>query len=259
VLHLHNCLWPIDHPPTGLIKRSLLALDGWYFRRIAFACVCVSPAIQRQIETVSGSLGSIYQFRPQFYHHDFDSPPLPVPHSQKPFNIVFAGRVEHNKGVFDLLAMAEKLRGHGVTFEVCGGGSVLEKLKHSCQQRGLEDIVTIHGRLNRPQLLAVYTRAHVVIVPTRSDFSEGFAMVAAESILMGRPVICSSVVPAAELLQGSTIVVPADDVENYVKTILHLSLSAAYYDSICQGCTPLREQFLDGTEGLASVLTKVMF
>jgi glycogen synthase len=158
--------------------------------------------------------------------------------------------------VFDLLEMAEQLGNDGVTFEICGGGSALEELQQECLQRGLGDIVSIKGKLQRPQLLAAYARAHVVIVPTRSDFDEGFAKVAAESILMNRPVICSSVVPAIEVLKNAVIAVTAEDLDGYVNTIKQLLFDPKYYESLCQSCPSLREQFLDGTQGLTSVLQK---
>ena len=257
VPQLHNCLWPRGYRSTKLSRRIMLAMDGWFFRRIAAISLCVSPEIQRQIEAITHkSHGPIYQFSPQFYRRDFEHPPSPAPHALKPFSIAFAGRVERSKGVFDLLDMAEQLRSDGVTFEICGSGSALEELRITCQQRKLEDIVTIHGKLQRPQLLAVYARAHVVIVPTRSDFDEGFAMVAAEAILMNRPVICSSVVPAVEVLKSATIEVTAENLDGYILNIRRLLSDSAYYESLCQNCWPLREQFLDGKQGLASVLSR---
>ena len=47
--------------------------------------------------------------------------------------------------------------------------------------------------------------AHAMIVPTTSEFKEGFAMVAAESVLAGRPVVLSDVVPAWESLDCAAI------------------------------------------------------
>ena len=51
----------------------------------------------------------------------------------------------------------------------------------------LKEIVSIRG-WTLQDLQEVYARSHVSIVPTRSDYREGFAMTAAEAILAGRPV-----------------------------------------------------------------------
>ena len=259
VPHMHNCLWPPGFPPAGIVRQILSKLDGWFFRRIADLSVCVSPAIREQIEIVSGK-GSrpTYQFRPQFYRKDFEFPPLPLSHDTKNFNIVFAGRIERNKGVFDLLEIAEELKNEGLTIEINGGGSALEELRLENKNKKLTAFVTINGNLERPQLLESYARAHVVIVPTRSDFDEGFAKVAAESVLLNRPVICSSTVPAVDVLQGAVIKVPADQISLYVKSIRKLMVEPDYYNELCQNCEPLRDQFLDESQGLSSLLEKIL-
>jgi glycosyltransferase involved in cell wall biosynthesis len=257
VSHLHNCLWPVGYPPTRLVPRILIFLDSLFFRYIADITLCISPEVQRQVEEIAKPAhGRIYQFRARYTRKHFENPPKPMPHSQRPFNIVFAGRIERNKGVFDVLEMAEQLRSEGVTFEICGGGSALVELKQECKQRDLTKIVTIQGELKRPQLLEAYARAHVVIVPTRSDFDEGFAKVAAEAILLNRPAICSSTVPAVEVLKNAVVEVASEDIESYVNNIRRLLADAQYYDSLCQSCPLLREQFLGGSQGLTSVLEK---
>ena len=60
-------------------------------------------------------------------------------------------------------------------------GGALEGLKRAIADEDLRDEVIVHGKLKRPELLAVYGRSHVVLVPTRSTFCEGMPMVAAEA------------------------------------------------------------------------------
>jgi glycogen synthase len=80
VPQLHNCLWPRGYRPTELTRRILLALDGWFFRRIASVSLCVSPEIQRQIEAIAGITHSpIYQFRGQFIAKILSIRPYPLP------------------------------------------------------------------------------------------------------------------------------------------------------------------------------------
>jgi len=252
---LHNCLWPRGHYPNSLLKRILLYLDGWFFRYIACMSLCVSPEIQRQIETITNFHNKpIYQFRAQFNRKDFVGAPPPLSHEFRPFRIVFAGRVEKSKGVFDILKMAEKLHDYSVVFDICGGGSSLGKLKEMSEEVGVNDCVTIHGKLDRVELLQMYASAHVIIVPTRSDFHEGFSMVVAESVLMNRPVICSSVVPAVEVLRDAVVEVPEGNIESYIDVIQKLMTDSAYYELLCKNCQPLKEQFLNGEQGLEGVL-----
>lgn len=255
IAHMHNCLWPNGYRPSSFSGRLLLAMDGWFFRRVASAVVCVSPEIERQIKRIAGEKHCpVFQFRGQFYRQDFEAPKLPPPHRQKPFRVVFAGRIERNKGVFDMLDMAERLRAEEVCFDICGGGSALEELRREAAQRGLESYVHIHGKLSRPDLLKIYQQGHVVIVPTRSDFCEGMPMVCAEAVLLGRPVITTRLSNALDVLKGAIAEAQPDDVDSFVLAIQKLKHDADYFAALCSGCQPLREQFLDGSQGLTAVL-----
>ena len=46
----------------------------------------------------------------------------------------------------------------------------------------LDQVVNIRGWTAPADLLQVLTQSHAAIVPTRSDFSEGLAMTAAEAV-----------------------------------------------------------------------------
>ncbi|WP_240342610.1 glycosyltransferase family 4 protein [Methylococcus sp. EFPC2] len=258
VPHFHNALWPKGNRPRDPIKRVLLALDGWFIKNIAFASVCVSPEVERQIKQLAKTDKiSVNQFCAQFHRQDFENRQVLLRHDQKPFVVVFAGRVERNKGVFDILDMADRLRDKNVVFEICGGGSALEELRNECTQRNLELFVHIRGQLERPELLKAYQRSHVVIIPTRSDLIEGFAMVAAEAILLGRPIITSDVVPALEVLGGAALAAKADDIADYVAAIHKLLHDKVLYEQLCENCIPLREQFLNGKNGLTMTLNNL--
>lgn len=192
--HFHNTFWAKGYPPQGKLQRILLALDALFLNYIATSVTCCSPEVKRKIEEITHHKSCpLYVFKAQYYRSNFENLPPSRAHSKKPFVVVFAGRIEQNKGIFDILKMADMLRNENIIFHICGGGTMLDELKDECALHKLENQVHIHGRLNRPDLLAIYTQCHAVIVPTRSNFSEGFAMVAAEAILLGRVIISSSI------------------------------------------------------------------
>lgn len=252
--HFHNTFWAKGYPPIGRIKRSLLKLDAWFLKNIASVAICCSPEIARQIQEITNNKSCpTHVFKAQFYASSFESS-VPPPHAQKPFVVVFAGRIERNKGVFDILTMAEKLRHEHIVFHVCGGGPALDDLVSACKQQNLSDIVQIHGRLNRPDLLKVYQQGHVVIVPTRSDFCEGLPMVGIESILLGRPLITSSLSNALDVIGTSIIEAEPESIESYVQAIRRLALDKSLYQQTSEACLPIRAQFLDGKQGLTNVL-----
>src|SRR5262249_35046966 len=145
-----------------------------------------------------------------------------------------------------------------ILFEVCGDGAALDQLNEAVKEKGLYGVVCIRGRLARPELLQVYARAHAVIVPTRSDFSEGFAMVCAEAILSGRPVITSRVVPALEVLGAACMEACTDDIDSYVSAIQKLAEDGRSYEQLCGACSELSRQFLDRTKSYAAAVDRLM-
>ena len=255
VAQLHNSLWPAGFQPVKFSKRLLLKLDGWFFRHIAFAALCISPEVERQINSISGhGYCSMYQFRGQFNRADFSSCLLTQEHGKLPFKVVFAGRIERNKGVFDIVEMAEQLRQEGIEFDICGSGSDLDELRNEIIRRNLGEIIHIHGQLNRPELLTIYTGGHAVIVPTRSDFCEGLPRACVESILLGRPVITSSLSNALDVLGDAIIEAKPNDINSFVRSIRMLKSDESMYQSLCLACEALREPFFDDSQGLTNAL-----
>ena len=253
--HFHNTFWAKGYPPTGKIQRLLLKLDSWFLKHIASAAICCSPEIARQIQEITNNQNCpTYVFKAQFYASSFENSAPPPPHAQKPFVVVFAGRIERNKGVFDVLAMAEKLQNENVIFHICGGGPALDELKNQCKKQHLTDKVVIHGRLNRHELLNIYQYGHVVIVPTRSDFFEGLPMVSIESVLLARPLITSKLSNALDVLGDVIVEAEPENIDSYVSAIRKLAFDKSLYEKISQACQPLRAQFLDGKQGLTEAL-----
>lgn len=253
--HFHNTFWAKGYPPSGKIQKIFLKLDAWFLKKLSSSALCCSPEIQHQIAEITGNQSCpTYWFKAQFYRENFENPLPPPPHNVRPFTIVFAGRIERNKGVFDILNTAKRFKNEPVLFHICGDGSDLNALKDECNTQGLQNNVIIHGRLKRPELLNIYLKGHVVIVPTRSDFCEGLPLVAIEAVLLGRPVITSSLSNALDVLGQAIIEAQPDSVDSYVYTINQLMLNQSLFEDKQLACSNLREQFLNAEQGLANVL-----
>jgi glycosyltransferase involved in cell wall biosynthesis len=259
---LHNTLWPRGFPPRRLLPRLVLRLDARFWRRVPRAILCVSPECARQVETLTrGRSRPLEPVRAQFRPEYFASVPPPPPAERRPFRILFIGRVNRSKGVFDLLEMAERLeaeRPGEVHFEVCGTGPDLGELGRLRSERRLEGAVTLHGWTSLEALRDVYARCHAAIVPTRSSFIEGLAMTAAEAALAGRPVITSPVVPALEVLRPACVEAVTDDPASYVAAIRRLLDDPALYARLCAACPAAAAPFTDRSLGLAAVLERVL-
>ncbi|HEX4073018.1 MAG TPA: glycosyltransferase family 4 protein [Planctomycetaceae bacterium] len=262
VASLHNSYWASGFLPGGAIKRLIRTLDGQFWRHTADATLCVSPECQRQVERLAGGRNRpVFQYRCQFRPADFASVLPPPAHDVRPFRAIFAGRVERNKGVFDLLDMAAAFKRESpgrLQIEICGGGEALEELKRAIAERGLADDVVIHGKLNRPDLLAVYGRSHVVIVPTRSTFCEGMPMVAAEAILSGRPVLTSRLSNALDVLNPALVEAQPDDPASYVAGLRRLMTDRASYEECCRACPTVGRQFYDRDQSLTAAIERMI-
>jgi len=127
---LHNVPWPSGYKPRGRLKRILLATEGWFWRHIASAVISVSPECERQVRQLAGTLTALaVQHRAQFDRNHFAFIPASPPVTQVPFRVMFAGRIERNKGVFDIVEIAQLLESKEpgrVIFDICGSGTALE-------------------------------------------------------------------------------------------------------------------------------------
>ena len=260
---LYSALWPMGFPPTKRIDRIILTLDAWFFRHVAAATVCMSPELERQVVQVAHPpKGPLSQFRPQ-YRGEFLKrvPPVPQP-PFKPFNVLFLGRVEEFKGVFMMLDMAERLEKEmpgGFKWRIFGSGGDAERLNVAISERKLGDLVHA-GRMLPSEQSAMETLgwAHVMIVPTTSEFKEGLAMTAAECVLAGRPVVLSDVVPAWEILGEADIKCKTDSVESFVEELKRLSQDHAYYEQHRRATADVQEQFYDRQQGIGNVLLRAV-
>lgn len=254
---LHNSPWPKGHKPSRWTRRAILATEAWFWRRIASAVVSVSPECERQIRELAGDGRLIaVQHRAQFRRVDFERVCPPPPITQSPLRVLFAGRIERSKGALDVLEMArtlEKERPGRVQFDICGDGPALPDLRAAISKEGIHNVRT-HGHLARPDLLKVYGESHVVVIPTRSDFSEGMPKVGAQAILCGRPVITSHLSNAEDVLPGALLLAAPDDPQSYVAAIRRLLDEPRLYESLCAACSPLQAQFYDPQHSLTAAL-----
>ena len=253
--NFHNVNWPEGHPPKRLARRAILRLDSLFFKYAVRTAFGVSPACGQQLRMMSGGRTAFHDYRAQYERSDFAT--LPIPGPTAPFRVLFAGRVEADKGVFDILAINEILNKRhpgAFAFDICGGGGASEALAREIAARRLAGHVVMHGKLSRPELLKVYAASHLVIVPTRSTFCEGLPMVCAEAMLAGRPVVTSRISNALEVLRGAVIEAREDDPNDYADKIAGVAADPHLYAELVRNTATVSEQFMDPAFGLTAQL-----
>ncbi|WFU18829.1 glycosyltransferase family 4 protein [Bradyrhizobium sp. CB3481] len=261
VVVLHNTIWPRGFPPKRPHHRLLSMIDAAFFRWGASATIGVSPECVRQVRQITNGVhGPLYEIRAQFLPSRFVPIAPPPAFDGKKLRVMYVGRVNRIKGVFDILEIARRLeQTHPgkVQWDICGTGPDFDLLQQRKSELALEN-VNLLGWVSLERLQQVYSDNHISIVPTRSDFAEGLAMTAAEAILANRPLITNPVVPALEVLREASLEARTDDVDSYVDVISRLFDDPAIYKRLCDACEPLQAQFYDRRNGIDAVLAKAI-
>jgi glycogen synthase len=254
----HCVMWrPYASIPRHL--HLLLWLNGLFLRLSVRRAMAISGVVASQLKKLAKSDRFEVEVVTPTYAADHFDTISPADHARRPFGVLFNGRVEANKGVFDLLEIADRLnseRPGEFRFDVCGDGSQEQVLVAAIQQRGLEETVKVFGFCDKDQLSRLLASSHVVIVPTRSDFEEGLAKTCVEAVLAGRPFVTSPVCPALESLGDAGLGVPPDDVKAYGDALLKLADDSALYNSKARNCVPLQAQFYDASRAYKAVLRR---
>lgn len=129
--------------------------------------------------------------------------------------IFYLGRMEADKGVFDLLtaflALPAKLP---LKLAFIGGGSAVPELLRQVDAGGFASRVQVMGPLPFEEIFVHLRAAAVVVTPSRSIFPEGFCKAAMEAFYVGTPVIAPDYGPFPYLVQHEQngLLYPSDSI-----------------------------------------------
>ncbi|MBD2778379.1 glycosyltransferase family 4 protein [Iningainema tapete] len=257
---LHCMLW-CKYLPLRLVDKLNLALSRHLFAHNSQAILVASLDIAKQISQITkGKHQPILEFFSSYRRADFANIPEPSLERES-WRVLFAGRVEQSKGVFDLLEIAHRFATLGrqdIIFDICGEGSALEPLRQTAHQLGVDSSFICHGYCTKTQMRSMFGSSHVVIVPTKTDFIEGFNRVVCESILSGRPVVTSAVCPALSYVRDAVVEVPPDDVQAYGDALLELYSNYQLYEQKRRACLEVQEQFYDNSKSWGAGLKQIL-
>jgi colanic acid/amylovoran biosynthesis glycosyltransferase len=218
---LHCVLWPLIKRPNRFLKR----LEWLAFRFATQHCLCASHEIIEQVRAISGESANCHLFYPTYRTEQFEKYTEPD-WSSEPTRLLYLGRMERDKGVFHLLeafSIVEKNSPGKFLLDLCGSGNALEILRDTAEKLETGSKATFHGHCQRTELEKQITAAHIIVVPTTSDFVEGFNQVVAEGVLSRRRVIATSVCPAARIFGEAVTVIEPDNPNSLAEAILTLS------------------------------------
>ena len=110
------------------------------------------------------------------------------------FRILYLGRIDKDKGLFELINAVNTLRKNGVNnfcLDVVGDGHYLEELKSLVLELGISDAVIFHGAVyGENNIRDKFLQADLYILPT---YHEGFPRTLYEAMIFGTPIITTFV------------------------------------------------------------------
>lgn len=138
-----------------------------------------------------------------------------------PVRLIFAGRLDTGKGVGRILHIMARLKELGVaaTLDLIGDGEERLEFEQLARSLGIASQVSFHGWLPRSTLGQLYSRAHLILLP--STCSEGWPKVLSEAMAYGVVSIASNVSSIPQYFKkfGSGRTYASSDVDAFANSI----------------------------------------
>jgi glycosyltransferase involved in cell wall biosynthesis len=107
--------------------------------------------------------------------------------------ILFVGRVEEAKGIYELLTIAKELKKMNFNFilDIVGGGDLYNSILIDLEDKEFSDNIILHGQIsNTDDLKSIYNNSDVFVFPSHN---EGFPRVLYEAMASGLPIFTTFV------------------------------------------------------------------
>ncbi len=256
---LHCMPWP-KFRPVSFFQGVLNRLNRRLFQHRAGAVMGVSHEVHGQLKALArGGLRPFFPFIPTYGRQTFAE--MPAPPGEGPFQLLYVGRLESEKGIFDLLDLFRLLKQSGekrIVLHVCGDGSREAELAERVEAAGLSKMITLHGYCRREKLRKLVEGSHAFIVPTPVGPGEGFNKVVAEAVLSGRPVIATTVCPAVSYVPGAACPVSPGDIPGFARALRRLAHDRGYYEEKREACIVHQGQFYDTERSWGAALGRIV-
>ena len=156
--------------------------------------ICHGPFLKNQVIKLVGNQKKVYEYNggcsDLLSFTEFDIP-NDISENGKYKLLTYVGRIEENKGIFDLLNAARMFlhQNSNVRLVYAGDGGQLRRLRNEIDSMKLSMSVFTLGRISRQMVASLIAKSWVLIVPTQKRLSEGRCMSAVEALSLGVPII----------------------------------------------------------------------
>ena len=174
--------------------------------------------------------------------HPFDpcsyAPKKLIP--RKRFTMVYVGSIARDKGVVDLIRAIALLREQGV--EVCcslAGLGDIDAMKTLGATLGVSNLLSFLRLIGNTEVFKMMAAADLVVVPSRTEYPEGFPLTMFEAIASRTPIVCSDHPMFRKvMIDGrNASVFPAGDCHAFASAIRHTLTNPDFYAALSQNAT----------------------
>jgi glycosyltransferase involved in cell wall biosynthesis len=134
--------------------------------------------------------------------------------------VLFVGRMDYRKGLFDLTRCAKYVCDErpDVSFVLVGNGPLASSTNRESRRMGLEKNVVFAGYVSRRHLIQLYQNASVCVIPSHY---EGLPTVMLEAMACGVPVVATNIGGHVDVISHGTngYLVPAGSPKSMANTI----------------------------------------
>lgn len=174
---------------SSRISRQVHSVE-WWLANESDALITCSASMRDEVTRLFGpGLAQIHTI-----HNGIDTGAWPYRSPERrpgPPRLLFAGRLEYEKGLQDLLAALPRLRRRfaGTTVTVAGEGTQQQWLSDVARTHRILRSVRFVGRLDHAELVAALHDCDALVLPSRY---EPFGIVALEAVSAGTPLVAST-------------------------------------------------------------------
>lgn len=152
--------------------------------------------------------------------------------------LLFVGRIDHGKGLFEILKTMQVLKNQAIRFPltIIGEGPLLDLLKKQSLNLGLSDLITWKGFIAPGEKLdAEYRQNDILLIPSES--TEGVPRVLLEAWSQGLLVVGSKVGGLGSLIKHGEngLLVEPGNAESLTEAILRLFSEPSLREKLLQG------------------------
>ncbi len=178
-----------------------------------------------------------------------------------PAPILYVGRVEEDKGLFELLHVFTKVienTKYDLKLVIVGEGTALDKLKKLSAKLKLEDKVIFTGYQKGEALLEFYAKARIFVLPTKRI--EGFPVILPEAMLAGLPVVAMDLGGVKEgVFDGETgFLLSAGDFSGFEKKIELLVKDADLRQTLSENARKRGRQLFSEAKMIDTYLEEIL-